>query len=146
MTRREIELARNPQEQTFRKLSKDEQAAVRKAITEGVAMWLTGNAEIKQWAGRHGEDALYGHVYTIDPNVKAEDETPEDCKDVAVCPTTEFYAFSSPYLASNTSLSVTVAPSFHHFIAIGYELDGKITLRTSVDAAFGVPKFVRFRE
>lgn len=39
--------------------------------------------------------------------------------------------------------SIAFAPCRSDFVGIGYELNGVITLRTSVDAAFGTPKFVR---
>lgn len=39
---------------------------------------------------------------------------------------------------------LSMAPSVYKFLGIVYEKDGKETLRTSVDAAFGTPKRVRF--
>lgn len=39
---------------------------------------------------------------------------------------------------------LSMTPSVYKFLGIVYEKDGKETLRTSVDAAFGTPKRVRF--
>ncbi len=141
MTRREIELARNENEQTFRKLSPEAQAAVRKAIAEGVAQYVSVDGHTWEWPRAGTGD---GQVYTIYPNVQAEDETPEGCEDVNVYKGKVEYVFWSPH--DGEEVTAAVSPGFLRFVAIGYELDGKITLRTSVDAAFGVPKFVRFRE
>ncbi len=138
MTKREIQLARNENEQTFRKLSPEAQAAVRKALAEGVAKWIGGNGDAWPWPCTTTGD---GQVYTIDPDVKPEDETPEGYWDSPVDTNTHFFRARTPE-KDIWMISVLCKD----FVAIGYELNGKITLRTSVDAAFGVPKFVRFRK
>lgn len=54
---------------------------------------------------------------------------------------------SSVYLAvrhQGSGVCVALAPCCPNFLGIVYEKDGKETLRTSVDAAFGTPKRVRF--
>ncbi len=142
MTRREIELARNENEQTFRKLSPEAQAAVRKAVAEGVEDVIGYNGT--KYRCNRDEKCWDGVVYLIAPNVNHEDETPEGCEDVDVYKGKVEYVFWSPH--DGEEVTAAVAPGFLRFVAIGYELEGTITLRTSVDAAFGVPKFVRFRK
>ena len=44
----------------------------------------------------------------------------------------------------STEVLLSLAQSLRNFLGIVYEKDGKETLRTSVDAAFGIPKRVRF--
>ena len=53
-----------------------------------------------------------------------------------------FCGYSVWYLF-DFQLFLSAAPAIVGFVGIGYEKDGEITLRTSVDAAFGTPKFVR---
>lgn len=77
-------------------------------------------------------------VYRLSPDTPVEPE--QNWVEVKV---SVFGLFLAVELGS-MEVRLSMAPSVYKFLGIVYEKDGKEALRTSVDAAFGTPKRVRF--
>jgi hypothetical protein len=101
-----------------------------------------------QWNDMHGDMNLEhnfapSHQYRIHP------DTPHDDADFVECDVKVYSNGAIPeyrFDFNNCNTHFTYCQSIVGFVGIVYELNGVETLRTSIDAAFGVPKKVLFRQ
>ena len=112
---------------------------VKKAIvTNGKHVMFLKNGDWEKCPKFPGEVFFTDAIYKLSPDtpVEVEQNWVEE----------EVYRDGLFLVVGKGSVEVrlSIAQSLCQFLGIVYEKDGKETLRTSVDAAFGTPKRVRF--
>ena len=112
---------------------------VRKAIRENsrYVMFLK-NGDWEKFSKFPNEAFFADVVYKLSPDTPVEPE--QNWVEVDVY----FSRCYASVLHQGSGICIAFAPCCPKFLGIVYEKDGKETLRTSVDAAFGLPKRVRF--
>jgi hypothetical protein len=85
-----------------------------------------------------------GEVFFPDAIYKLSPETPVEPEQNWVEEEVRLMGLFLAIELGSMEVRLSMAPSVYKFLGIVYEKDGKETLRTSVDAAFGTPKRVRF--
>lgn len=140
MTKELYKKCRNELGQAFAFLDGETRDALEELSTAGFISFLVG----KNWRDKfHTSSMVEDSVYRVSGSYTFTEE--RETVDVFL-ENHSRYGWRMVVYESDRVMgraSIAFAPCRKDFCGIGYEKDGEITLRTSVDAAFGTPKFVR---